>query len=283
MIASLYSIVEYATGTNSSARLKLHDLGEWNTRVADAIVGDTARRDLDKSLDTENAEDRAAIRFQPLGHSGYAIAIADLENSPMTNYSEQFSQFYSYPMSVRHAMPQKVTQFTTPYSGDAKTTVELLPTVGDYVSNLQWLVNEVPVDLSQELAEVFSLAAGEHFEDGMETKFSLKIGQFIRAHRLLAISAFQRGVEQNRYRASHVAEALLWIGELDDDITEHARRNLLESACNSDYVSIRDAAVSGLSYLGAAESKYRLERMLKFERVKGVRANIKAVLAYLRD
>ncbi len=282
-MANTYSEVEFGTGTNSSAKLKLRDLGEWNTRVADAIVGDTARRDLDKSLDTENAEDRAAIRFQPLGHSGYAIAIADLENLPMPKSSQPFSQFYSNPMSVRHTTLQKVTQFTTPYSGDAMTTGEPLYAEGDYVSNLQWVVKKVPVDLSQELADVFSLAAGEHFEDGMETKFSLKIGQFIRAHRLLAISAFQRGVEQNRFRASHVAEALLWIGELDDDITEHARRNLLESACNSDYVSIRDAAVSGLSYLGAAESKYRLERMLKFERVKGVRANIKAVLAYLRD
>ncbi len=190
---------------------------------------------------------------------------------------------YSYPNLLKQVydLGQVVVLYTSRFDSDAQSTAESLHEIP--VTNLVGTTEEDRIDLSRELAKVFSLAAGEHFEDGMDTMFSREIGRFVRTHGLLAIANYRRAIEQNLFRESYLAEALLWIGELDNDETREARRILLEDACSSESVSVRDAAVSGLSYLGAAKSKRRLEKMLTVERVKDVRANIEAVLAYIRD
>ena len=194
----------------------------------------------------------------------------------------QRNTWFLNPISETDYESQIHGQGRTHSDSEIQSTLGHKIAIRELMEDYQRFDVEQPIDLRSKLEEVFSLARGEHFEDGIETSFSRAIGEFVRRHKLGAIDVIRRATEHNLYRDTYVAEALLWIGELDDDETESARRILLEEACGSPSLSIRDAAVSGLSYLGAAGSKEQLERMLDVEHVKGIRANIHAVLAYLR-
>ena len=112
---------------------------------------------------------------------------------------------------------------------------------------------------------VFKSGRGEHFEDGMESDFSKGIESFILKYHVCAVGYIKNqmfmGKEQPEYL---VAEAMLWVGDLEDRRTEVARRDLLETAVfNGDSVRIQDAAVSGISYMGSWQSIGHLETLKK--------------------
>lgn len=131
------------------------------------------------------------------------------------------------------------------------------------------------------LEAVFGLAAGENFEDGIETEFSRRLEVFIKYHGKIGISLLQSAMSEERFREQYIAEALLWIGDIEHENTKDARRLLLERALDSESVFIRDAAVSGLSYLGDLKSIRRLSKAQEGESSQAVRINIEAVLRYL--
>lgn len=137
-------------------------------------------------------------------------------------------------------------------------------------------------EIANDLVGVFDLAKGEDFEDGVETEFSQKLEQFIEHYGSQAISAIQAAYNQKKFPEQYFAEALLWIGDMEHDSTRNLRRNLLENALKSESVFIRDAAVTGLSYLSDPRSIQPLSEALEKELAEGIRTNIEGVLAYLR-
>lgn len=131
------------------------------------------------------------------------------------------------------------------------------------------------------LEEVFGLAAGENFEDGVETEFSRRLEGFVKYHSKVGISLLQSAISKERFREQYIAEALLWIGDMEHENTKDVRRRLLENALDSESVFIKDAAVSGLSYLGDPKSISRLSKAQEEEASQAVRINIESVLKYL--
>ena len=131
------------------------------------------------------------------------------------------------------------------------------------------------------LEAVFRLAAGENFEDGVETEFSRRLEDFVKYHGKIGILLLRSAMSEERFREQYIAEALLWIGDMEHENTKDARRLLLENALDSESVFIRDAAVSGLSYLGDLKSIPRLSKAQEGESSQAVRINIEAVLRYL--
>lgn len=237
--------------------------------------------------------DSFTVKRKPLSRPKFRIAASDntavsfdykwTEFITNWNFGYDVVNAYSYSRILPDEEPEWLVRRDSHIGIEAETKTEPLHAYVNIFVEAPSIAVDRPRDLRKELTDVFALAAGEHFEDGIETEFSHAIGQFIGIYGIDAIDNFKIVIERNLFRDTYVAEALLWIGELDDEGTENARRLLLEAACGSDSVSVRDAAVSGLAYLGPDESQGRLERMLKEEHVRGVRANIEAVLAYIRD
>ncbi len=138
------------------------------------------------------------------------------------------------------------------------------------------------LDKVNDLKSVFQLAVGEHFEDGMESNFSLAVEQFILHNGYEGVLAFGLVIHEQLFNENYIAEALSWIGDLDDPTTRVSRRIVLETALTSESFLIRDSAISALSYLGDPNSIIPLEKLLKEERSKAVCTNIEVVLRYLR-
>lgn len=134
-----------------------------------------------------------------------------------------------------------------------------------------------------ELRRIFELAVGESFEDGMETEFSRQLEKFVKDHAGVGILSIYLAIAKKTFNEQHIAEALLWIGDMEHDSTKNARRLLLENALDSESVFIRDAAVSGLSYLSDPRSIPRLSKAQEEESAQGICANIKTVLKYLHQ
>lgn len=137
--------------------------------------------------------------------------------------------------------------------------------------------------IMKELELIFDLAKGENFEDGIETEFSQGIEIFINKHGVLAQKILETVIRHKIFAEQYIAEALLWIGDMEHDSTKDQRRSLLENALDSESVFIRDAAVSGLSYLSDPRSIQRLTEALKKESSQRVRTNIEGVLEYLHN
>lgn len=148
--------------------------------------------------------------------------------------------------------------------------------------------NEVDANLVKsltveaELGKLFSLAAWEDFEDGVETEFSRQIEDFVRKHQDTGIQAIWSAIVDERYFEQDIAEALLWIGLMRDSTAIGSRRGLLVFALQSESVFIRDSAVSALSYLADTSVIEVLTRQLDVETSEGVKSNIRSVLRYLR-
>jgi len=134
-----------------------------------------------------------------------------------------------------------------------------------------------------ELETVFELAAGEDFEDGIETAFSRQLEKFVKDYGSVGILSIHLAISKELFSEPYIAEALLWLGDMEHERTKNTRRLLLENALDSKSVFIRDAAVSGLSYLGDPKSIVRLSEALTEEPSQGIRTNIKTVLKYLRQ
>ncbi len=132
------------------------------------------------------------------------------------------------------------------------------------------------------MGSVFELAAGEDFEDGVETEFSRQLEKFVKDYGNVGIFSTRSAILKERFPEPYIAEALLWLGDMEHERTKNGRRLLLENALDSKSVFIRDAAVSGLSYLGDPKSIDRLSEALTEEPSQGIRTNIKTVLKYLR-
>lgn len=283
MNANMTSDIDMRTVNNSGKWSTEHETGQWTIKGVGTEIHVVPHGRLGQSAIEYRALSQPTVLNQQ-----FSLSRSPADTGARAHFSapvnrNQFLAWYSNPIPVQEDIPQMFGRGTLQEVDVAQTTFDQTDLIGDRTLVKPWTVVLEHIDLDHVLAEVFTLAAGEHFEDGLDTKFSRAIGGFIKRHRLVAIDTFKRAFAQNLFRDTYVAEALLWIGEFDDDETASARRTLLENACWSDSPFLRDAAVSGLSYLGAADSIRLLESRLDIERVKGVRANIAAVLAYLRD
>ena len=282
-------IVDSHLVANMTQRTPIYDLkdqveqGKWTIRKSASSVFVPRQDEADFSNLYENFAYPWVVKIWNDSISLIEIKHDGLMRTRGSFFSGANAILCQIPVSGRHAVTLENILFIPYRESDAVTTAEQFsePDIALYESVPT--ATRSTADLRRQLQEVFALAAGEHFEDGMDTEFSHELQRFIKAQGLEAIATLRRAMERYLFRETYLAEALLWIGELDDNETSEARRNLLEGACGSDSVSIRDAAISGISYLGATKSKERLEGMLQVEPVDGVRANIEAVLAYIRD
>ena len=177
--------------------------------------------------------------------------------------------------SVEFALENAVKQYR---SDEAKELEDLFNLIKEKKKEVKYVADFV-----------FESGRGEHFENGVETHFSNGIEMFIRQYHVLAIDVIQTACIYLAdrfppiYREYLCAEALFWVGDLEDRCTEVRRRALLESALWATTISLQDAAVSALSYMGSWQSIEPLEARKKACHEVHDRAlltNINSVLKY---
>lgn len=110
--------------------------------------------------------------------------------------------------------------------------------------------------LDREVEGVLARARDEVFEDGVQSRLSRDLSDFIDRTGALGVAALAHRIQvHNAGRDEHAAaEALRCIGRSTDARTHHVRLSLLEECLFDESMLLRDAAMLGLESLGEAHA-----------------------------
>ena len=137
--------------------------------------------------------------------------------------------------------------------------------------------------LADTLRELLHSANYEVFEDGMDSDFSNNLNRIIRNHGIAAVDALEGEMYADSVSPEVAAEALIWVGRMDDRATRHARLAVLERALEAPNVCIRDAASIGIGAMDDPTAMDSLQKAADRERCGLLRQNLKDTLEQLKD
>ena len=137
--------------------------------------------------------------------------------------------------------------------------------------------------LTDRLRELFRSASDEVFEDGMDSYFGSDLNRIILTHGVAAVGALEGMACADDVNPEVSAEALVWVGRMDDETTHHDRLSMLERALESANVCIRDAASIGIEAMDDPAAIDGLQRAIDRERCGLLRQNLMDVLMQLQD
>lgn len=132
-----------------------------------------------------------------------------------------------------------------------------------------------------EIADIFTRASHETFEDGMDSRFARELDQAFHAFgpamfiplSLLAIHG----------HTNATSELLRWVGYMEDDPTIGCRREVLLIGLERQDVAVRDSAVLGIASMDDPFFMLPLTKALKQEVSEGLRESMLQVLEQLRE
>ena len=136
-------------------------------------------------------------------------------------------------------------------------------------------------DIQIRIESLFASAREEIFEDGMQSQFSRHLLMLIRSYGNQAITALTDYILSERANAEVAAEALRWIGHINDPSTHRDRLWLLEKSLSSSSPRIRDGAGLGLAFLDDPHAIPYLIRAVERENYTELRADLKQVISQL--
>ena len=149
--------------------------------------------------------------------------------------------------------------------------------------------NTIPMDelvsdqVTDTLHRLFRRANDEVFEDGMDSRFSNGLIHVIRTHGTEAVGALERLICTDGVNPEVAAEALAWIGRMDDEQTHQVRLSLLERTLESPNVCIRDGASIGIESMDDPAVIGSLRKAIDREQCGLLRQNLMDVLEQLKD
>ncbi|MFH1922415.1 MAG: HEAT repeat domain-containing protein [Planctomycetota bacterium] len=137
--------------------------------------------------------------------------------------------------------------------------------------------------LMSEIEALFAAAENESFEDGFDSVLSLELQRLVLQHGDVALEIGSDLIFEDRAAPNVAREALVCLGEMEDEATHNGRRRVLERslACSSHVA--RDGAVTGLSDLGDPRSIPALEAAGEREDYRLLRANMLELARQLRS
>jgi len=128
---------------------------------------------------------------------------------------------------------------------------------------------------------LFDNAGDEYFEDGVESLFSRSLVRFITAHGSLGMDVLAKLILSGRRDPVTVAEALRWIGRIDDSASYGQRLWLLERCLLSAQPEIRDGACLGLASLDDPRAIVYVRKALEVESIPELRQALEHLSAQL--
>jgi hypothetical protein len=136
--------------------------------------------------------------------------------------------------------------------------------------------------LVDEIAGLLAAAEHESFEDGFDSALSLELQRLVLKHGDMTLKIVADLILENRAAPQVAAEALRCFGEMENEATHEARRQLLERSLACPSHVVRDGAVVGLSHLYDPHSIPALEAAAAREDHGLLRANMLQLLEQLR-
>jgi|SRR5215831_13182933 len=144
-------------------------------------------------------------------------------------------------------------------------------------------LHDRPPELAENFRCQFISAKDEIFEDGMESEFSKDLMGLIKKYGNDAIAELAYFIVYEKGSAEVTAEALRWLGMLDDPSTYIFRRWLLETSLRSSSLWIRDGAALGLSFMDDLHAIPFLKAAITIEAVDEIRRSLQQVLDQLES
>jgi hypothetical protein len=138
-----------------------------------------------------------------------------------------------------------------------------------------------PEALCAKMAALFAVAKDEYFEDGMESEFSRGLIRLIGEYGEKAVIELAFLILHDQVNAEIAAEALRWLGHMEDRRSYQRRLWLLERNLFTSSVRIRDGAVLGLTSLDDPHAIRYLRRAMNQEPYPELRRDMEQVLAQL--
>jgi hypothetical protein len=144
-------------------------------------------------------------------------------------------------------------------------------------------ITESPNSLVPVLFRMFSIARDEEFEDGVETQFSINLNRAVQMAGQMSIEVITDLILTGKVNIEVGAEALRWIGRINDPATYESRQWLLERCLFSRFPRIRDGAALGLSSMDDPHSTKYLRFAVGREEIDELRKDLEQVLQDLEE
>jgi hypothetical protein len=151
------------------------------------------------------------------------------------------------------------------------------------LSDAQTGFDAFDADSVQGLQTMFREAREYRFEDGMESPFSAELSALVEHDGNRAVQALAGLLIGELIDAEVAAEALRWLGLINDPETADTRRWLLERCLWLSSARVRDGALLGLAFMDEADSLPSLMRAMQREVVPELRDDMQQVIAQLED
>ena len=135
--------------------------------------------------------------------------------------------------------------------------------------------------LSEQAVSIFSNAKEEIFEDGMESKFSQNLTEFVISFGHPAMETIINLLLSNRTNTEIASEAFRVLGRLRHKNTYRDRLWLLERGLYNRSAKIRDGAALGFAFLNDPIAVTPLQSAIERELIPELRKDMEQILAQL--
>ncbi len=135
----------------------------------------------------------------------------------------------------------------------------------------------------RESDSMFARALSEDLQDGVETEFSESLNDLVKMHGESAIDAIGRTIASARFSALVCAEALKYLGEIDDDVARSSRLELLAQSLQNSSPAIRDGASVGIALLDDPIAIEPLKSAIEAESCLALKEDMSLVLQQLEQ
>ncbi|MGB0383434.1 MAG: HEAT repeat domain-containing protein [Ardenticatenaceae bacterium] len=139
------------------------------------------------------------------------------------------------------------------------------------------------IKLSKRIRALFAAAKEEVFEDGYESQFSRQLISLVERYGEQAIEPIIRLIVNEQVNPEVAAEALRWLGEIEEPLSRSSRRWLLERTLYSSSSRVRDGAILGLASLDDPHAIPYLRQAIEQESCPELREDMEQVLEQLLE
>jgi len=137
-------------------------------------------------------------------------------------------------------------------------------------------------DIGRAIANLFTAARNEIFEEGMESHFSKEFVSLIKRHGEVAILEAAILITSEKADPDVASEALKWLGQVKHSGTHSFRIWLLKRGLTSSSPQVRDGAGLGLSFLNDPDAIPALQQAIEREQIPELRRDLEQVLQQLQ-
>jgi hypothetical protein len=142
---------------------------------------------------------------------------------------------------------------------------------------------ELPIEVERKFETLFIQGQDESFEDGMESQFSTNLLLLMNRYNEVAIEILVYLIIGERVNPVVAAEALRWVGRINDSSSHRRRRWLLERALTSPHSRVRDGAALGLAFMDDPAAIPSLRYAVEREDIDMLRQDMTQVLEQLEQ